>query len=148
MGGVFGNVGAVRATIVMFAAMGVFVWVLWSTHHDARTLLDKERAALARLRAIAREDVDATPLVDGYRYFQEGLFWVAAPEVRGDDGVRWFVTRDGSDVYEYDTILFPEPPSGPDVKVLVSYLELDPKARETAKTPFGWRPLFEAGGPG
>jgi len=79
-------------------------------------MLERERVALAHLRAsFAQPEIPEAP---GYRFFwvrdgRGAALLVAAPEERGKDGVRWFATADGEEIYEYDTIVFPAPEAGP-----------------------------------
>ena len=129
--------------ILVFAVAGFAGYFLWN-QRAARELVRNEEVALGRLRELAPAGAGDAREEAGYRFAWvagEELpgVWVAAPLVRGEAGVRWFVTTDGASVYQFDTVLFRAPQNRPDVRALRRHLAMPGDERREQAPPAGWQ---------
>jgi hypothetical protein len=118
-------------------------YLLW-THRGARELVAREETVLARLRELAVAPERRPHEESGYRFawiIGHNLpdLLVAQPLRRGEHGVRWFVTSDGKDVFQFDTVLFRAHGHLPDLDALRRYLILTPAERAARELPVGWQ---------
>lgn len=128
-----------RPVLVLVACAVLFGGFLVRSHMRANRLLSNEGAALARLAEMARPEARLPADRDGYRFLKVSDLTVARPVRPGTDGTRWFATQDGSEIWEYDTVLFRSARGKPDIRALARFLALADKKRAETRAPYGWR---------
>lgn len=125
-----------RSVVIMVVTGGLFVGFLVEAHLKASRLRSAEEAAYALLVRLAGKRGELPLARGGYRFYAAGGAIAARPERTGEDGVRWFVTRDGRTTLEFDAVRNLLGPAGqPDVAAAVRFLE-NPRPDEA---PSGWR---------
>ena len=125
--------------IILVVAAALFAAFLVRSHLRADHLLRNEDAALANLPEMARPEAKLPADRDGYRFLRTLELTVARPVRPGTDGVRWFASPDGKEIWEYDTVLYGSVKKKPDVRPLARYLGLADKKRKGTRPPYGWR---------
>jgi hypothetical protein len=120
----------------MVVAGVLFAGFLVKAHLKASRLRSGEEAAYALLVRLAAERGELPLVRGGYRFYVAEDAVAARPERPGEDGARWFVTRDGGTTLSYDTVMNAlSPGSVPDVPAAARYL----KNPEPDDWPHGWR---------
>ena len=131
---------AMRPLIVIGVAGLTFLGFVLAMHLRAHAMLAGEEEALARIQEFSR--AERTRDEDGYRFgwVSEGdlpALFVASPVEHASDGVRWFATRDGDSVYQFDTVVHRTRQNRPNLDKLRHYFARPPEERE--RLPFGWQ---------
>jgi hypothetical protein len=137
---------AVRAILVMVLGLTAFAAAMLLPHRKAVELQALEDGIPHELSARALRGVEPPADALGYRFrwIESGEFeplLVAGPLEFGETGVRWFATRDGVAIYEYDPTLFAAGPKGPNTHDLQKYVSLPEGERSKSVGPFGWKLL-------
>lgn len=132
-----------RSILIVALAAVAFGAFMLVTHRRADDILAREERALARLRKLGAAGPAAASEQGGYRFEWRTAgnlppVLVAQPLRHGEDGYRWFVTRDGAGFYEYDTVVHRARQNRPDVDALRRHLALPEADAEEARMPFGW----------
>ena len=130
----------------MVLALAGFLWMVLDSHRRAEDLLAHEAPIPHEMRERAQQGVAAEAQARGYRFFwTEGGEWepvlIARPVEAGRTGVRWFATRTGEEIYEYDPTVFSMPRRGLNPRPIQKYLSVPERRRDQTPLPAGWRPL-------
>jgi len=137
---------AVRAILLMVLGLAAFAAAMLLPHRKAVDLEARESVIPQELSVRALRGAGPPEDALGYRFrwIEPGEFepvLVAGPLEYGETGVRWFATRDGREIYEYDPTLFVAGSKGPPTRDLQKYLSLPEGQRSKSVGPFGWKPL-------
>ena len=130
----------------MVLALAAFGWLVIASHRRADDLALREEAVPAQLLERAQRGVADRDEALGYSFtWTAGGEWepilIAGPVKAGRTGVRWFATRDGHEVFEYDPTVFSASSSGPNPRPIQKYLSVPADQRSKSQRPAGWRPL-------
>jgi len=137
---------AVRAILLMVLGLAAFLAAVLLPHRQADELAAREAAIPPEIAVRAALGVKPPTEVHGYRFrwtaaLEFDPLLVAGPLEYGKTGVRWFATRDGRAIYEYDPTLFVAGAKGPNTRDLQKYLSLPEGQRPKSVRLFGWKLL-------
>jgi len=130
----------------MVLGLAAFGAAMLNPHRQAAKLEAMETPIPPELSARAARGPAAPADAHGYRFAwtERGEYepvLIAGPLEYGSTGIRWFATRDGLAIFEYDPTLFVAGSKGPPTRDLQKYLSLPKRERSKTATPFGWKPL-------
>jgi len=137
---------AVRAILLMVFGLAAFVAAMLLPHRQAVQLRSLETPIPHELAVRAGRGMEPPAEALGYRFtwIEAGEYealLVAGPLEFGGTGVRWFATRDGKEIYEYDPTLFVAGSNGPATRDLQKFVSLPVRQRSKSDRPFGWKRL-------
>ncbi len=137
---------AVRAILLMVLGLAAFVAAMLLPQRQAVGLRELEAPIPHELSVRALRGVEPDAESQGYRFHwlepgEHEAVLVAGPLRYGKTGVRWFATRNGKEIFEYDPTLFVVGSKGPNTRELQKYCSLPDRQRTRSNRPFGWKPL-------
>jgi hypothetical protein len=135
----------VRSILIIVLGLTGFAAIVVTNHRRGVRLHQLDSQIPSELAARAALGVRPAEEARGYRFsWVEGEGFVpilvASPLRYGETGVRWFATRDGGEVYEFDGSLFAVPDAGPPTRPLQKYLAMTERQRSESDQPAGWKP--------
>jgi hypothetical protein len=128
----------VRALLVLVLAVAGFAGFLAQAHRRGADLHAAEERVLLRVREAGARGPRPPEVFLGYRLEWEPDGLLLARPLAPGDGVRWFATRDGAAVFQYDTVLFRARDEGPDPQPLRAWLA---SGKGPPSLPPGWAPV-------
>jgi len=136
----------VRAILLMVLGLAAFAAAMLLPHRQAVRLRALEDPIPHELSARASSGFAAPAEALGYRFTwmepgEHPAVLLAGPIELGETGVRWFATRDGREVFEFDPTLYALGSTGPPTHDLQKFLSLSVRERSKNAPIFGWKPL-------